>query len=158
MTIRLIEPKDNVALSKLIPSVLTEFGAVGEGYACADPEVLDMFSAYQEGNTAYWVVEIGGKIVGGGGIGRLQEKEKNYCELQKMYFLPELRGKGVGKKLIVKALEFARTRGYSHCYLETLPNMKPAQALYKKFGFDYINNRMGNTGHSKCPVFMLLKL
>ena len=75
-----------------------------------------------------------------------------------MYFLKELRGNGLGKKLMTLCLEFAINYGYSYCYLETLPNMKTAQNMYKNNNFRDLENRMGITGHSSCPVFMLLDL
>ena len=37
-------------------------------------------------------------------------------------------------------------------------NMKSAQKLYLKKGFKYIENPIGNTGHSSCPVWMIKDL
>lgn len=41
MIIRPIEARDNKAVAHIIQSTLESFGAVGEGYAWADPEVHD---------------------------------------------------------------------------------------------------------------------
>ena len=156
--IRPIEPKDNQSLKELISTILAEFGAEGEGYAGADPELEDMFLAYSKVGFGYWVIERNDKVLGGAGIGYLNDKSGNYCELQKMYFDKEIRGLGLGKTLIKKCLSFAAVSGYKYCYLETLPNMKRAINLYKMNGFFQIENRIGNTGHSKCPFFMLKEL
>ena len=156
--IRLIRPEDNTRLKSLIPEILETFGAVGEGYACADPELNDMYEAYREDRSAYWVIEWEGEVWGGGGIAPLKNSDPLHCELQKMYFHPDLRGRGLGKKVIDLSLEFARDKGFEFCYLETLPNMQVAQKLYQSFGFKFISERMGGTGHSKCPTFMLLEL
>lgn len=52
---------------------------------------------YSQPGHAYWVVEYEGEVVGGGGIAPLAGSESDICELQKMYFLPAIRGKGLAK-------------------------------------------------------------
>jgi putative acetyltransferase len=89
------------------------------------------------------------------GISQLQNAEENICELQKMYFLEEARGKGWGALMIQKCLEKASEFGYEKCYLETLPKMLNAQKLYQKVGFNYIDAPLGATGHTSCPVWMI---
>jgi len=84
--------------------------------------------------------------------------EGNVCELQKMYFLPEARGIGMGSKMMSTCLEAARSFGYEQCYLETMPYMTAAQKLYTRTGFYYIDQPLGNTGHYSCPVHMLYEL
>ena len=156
--IRWIQPEDNGSIKNLVVKVLLEHGAKGEGFASSDPELDCMFETYQNAGARYWVIEKNNEILGVGGIGPLKGESKEYCELQKMYFLKELRGNGLGKKLMTLCLEFAINYGYSYCYLETLPNMKTAQNMYKNYNFRDLENRMGITGHSSCPVFMLLDL
>lgn len=46
----------------------------------------------------------------------------------------------------------AKRFGFTACYLETLPEMKAAQKLYVKSGFEYINEPFGATGHTSCPI------
>jgi putative acetyltransferase len=75
------------------------------------------------------------------------------CELKKMYFLAEARGRGVGKELLTRLLDAARAHGFKRCYLETLTGMDAAQALYRKLGFEDTCQR-GATGHFGCDRFM----
>ena len=75
-----------------------------------------------------------------------------------MYFSPITRGKGIGQKLISRCLEKAKEFGFENCYLETMPYMHAAKALYAKNGFENIDKPMGNTGHYSCNVWMLKKL
>ncbi|GAW89962.1 histone acetyltransferase HPA2-related acetyltransferase [Flavobacterium psychrophilum] len=75
-----------------------------------------------------------------------------------MYFLPEARGLGIGLQLMNKCLTIAKNFGYEKCYLETMPYMEAAQKLYKKVGFEYLCEPMGNTGHTSCPVWMIKHL
>jgi len=48
--------------------------------------------------------------------------------------------------------------GYKQCYLETLSELKAAQELYKRYGFEYLNTAIGNTGHSSCGIRMIKTL
>jgi putative acetyltransferase len=48
--------------------------------------------------------------------------------------------------------------GYKNIYLETMPELKDALKTYAKFGFNYLNGPMGNTGHFGCELWMLKTL
>ncbi len=145
-------------MAEIIRTVMTEFGAVGCNYSISDPEVDAMFEAYPSPGAAFFVVEIEGRLLGCGGMGPLQDGDPGVCELRKMYFLPELRGSGMGSKLLEVILEAARTAGYTLCYLETLDHMDQARKLYRKYGFKSIDQPLGNTGHSGCNSWMVKAL
>src|SRR6266404_3947773 len=155
--IRPILSADNAGVAAIIRSVMPEFGASGPGFAIHDAEVDDMATAYAQPGCAYFVVERDGRIAGGGGVAPLHG-EDGICELRKMYFLPELRGRGAGVALIRRCLESARTLGYRACYLETLTGMDAAQKLYEKHGFVRIPMALGKTGHFGCNRFYLRQL
>ena len=157
-TIRQICKKDNLSLSEVIRKVLIEIGVPKKGTAFSDLEVDFMFEAYNKKRSIYYVVENDGKIYGGAGISHLNEADYNICELQKMYFLPSIRGKGLGNQMIEKCLDFALDNKFKYCYIETLPYMKAAQNLYLKKGFSYIEGPIRNTGHTSCNVWLLKKL
>lgn len=75
-----------------------------------------------------------------------------------MYFMPEIRGKGLAKRIALMALDFARETGYQSCYLETTAVLNEAVKLYEKLGFVHLSAPLGNTGHDACEMPMLLKL
>lgn len=156
--IREIQKDDNAQIAAVIREVFVSDNYPKTGTAFADKQLDFMFEAYDKPKAAYFVVEIDGKIVGGGGISQLDDSKENICELQKMYFLQQARGKGIGYQMIQKCLEKAAAFGYERCYLETLPEMLAAQHLYKKSGFEYLCTPMGNTGHTTCPVWMIKNL
>ncbi|MDC1162448.1 GNAT family N-acetyltransferase [Tenacibaculum sp.] len=156
--IREIKAEDNTQMAVVIRSVLIEFGAPKTGTAYEDTATDTMFETYQADKMQYFVIEHKNTIVGGAGYAQLANYDGNVCELQKMYFLPTARGKGLGSKLIKKCLKDAKTVGFEQCYLETLPYMKAARALYKKNGFIYLDKPLGNTGHCSCDVWMLKEL
>lgn len=156
--IREIQPEDNKQIANVIRDVLIEMGVPKVGTAYEDTSLDSMFETYNKQKAAYFVVVFNGKVIGGGGIAQLENFEGNTCELQKMYFLPEARGKGLGAKMIEKCLTKAKSFGFEQCYLETMPYMKAAQKLYKKNGFSDIEGPIGNTGHYSCNVWMIKKL
>ncbi len=154
MLIREIQQKDNESIAKVIRTIFHELDAPKVGTAFADPILDTLYEVYQAPRSVYYVVELEGKVVGGCGIAPLENAEVSVCELQKMYFAPEIRGFGYAEKIIKKCLEFAKTQGFEICYLETLSFMTTAQKLYKRMGFEPIDGPMGNTGHNSCEVWM----
>ncbi|MCW9038618.1 GNAT family N-acetyltransferase [Altibacter sp.] len=156
--IRPIEKKDNPHIANLIRSVLEDLGVPKVGTAYADKALDAMFETYQNERMAYFVVEENGILIGGAGVAPLDNYDGNVCELQKMYFLPEARGRGVGDAMIKLCLTKARTFRFEQCYLETMPYMTAAQKLYERVGFRYIDGPMGDTGHYSCPVHMIKDL
>jgi len=156
--IREMTPADNAQLAQVIRSVLEEHRVPKIGTTYADPILDSLYEYYKKPGAAYFVVENQHKIMGGGGIIALEAHEGNVCELQKMYFLKDVRGIGMGTKMLAHCLERAEYEGYEFCYLETMPYMTNALKLYVKWGFEFLKAPMGNTGHYSCTVWMLKKL
>jgi putative acetyltransferase len=164
MLIREIQQKDNESIAKVIRDIFHELDAPKVGTAYADPVLDTLYEVYQQPRSIYYIVENDGKVVGGCGVAPLemlkpvQHDSIEVCELQKMYFAPEIRGTGYAEKIIEKCLEFAKTQDFQICYLETLSFMTTAQKLYKRIGLENIDGPMGNTGHNSCEVWMTKKL
>lgn len=156
--IRKIKQEDNVAVAALIRSVFDELSIPKVGTAYADAYLDEMFEEYNKPKATYYVVEHNSRIVGCCGIAPLDSKTESICELQKMYFLSETRGNGIGAAMIDICMMEARNFDYKQCYLETMPFMQAAQKLYKKQGFNYLEKPLGNTGHDSCTVWMLKEL
>lgn len=127
------------------------------GTAYEDKSLDDMYSYYDHPAMKYFVVIENDKIIGSAGIGPLPG-EPEVCELQKMYFLPEARGRGIGAEMMQICLNYAKEAGYKKCYLETMPYMEHARKLYARTGFQPLNGPMGNTGHYNCSVWMIRSL
>lgn len=159
-TIRRIEPRDDAIVAAIIRATMTEFGCAGEGFAIHDAEVDAMSANYASPDSAYWVVEIDGRVLGCGGFARLAgtTREDATAEVRKMYFHEELRGRGAGKRLLGLILESMRAAGYRTAYLETTSQMRAARALYASFGFEETCAPEGATGHHGCDRFLRLSL
>lgn len=159
LTIRHINAADNAAIATVIRQVSAEYGlSADKGYTVADPNLNTLFELYHQPQSAYWVVEQSGTIMGGGGIAPLAQGDADICELQKMYFMPAVRGQGLAKKLALQALDYAREQGFKYCYLETTAFLQQAIGLYERLGFEYIDKPLGYTGHIDCEIWMLKKL
>jgi len=156
--LRRLEPTDNPAIRDIIRTVMPEFGASGQGFAIHDTEVEDMYAAYTRPRCAYFVCEEGDRILGGGGVAPLAGGDADTCELKKIYFLPEGRGKGLGQVVLTECLKAAKALDYKYCYLETFNTMMNAMKLYEKNDFKKIPSPCGNTGHFSCDVFYTLEL
>lgn len=158
MIIRKIQPNDNVSVEKLIKETLLEFGLPTTGTAYEDKETTNMFMAYQNEREVYFVLEIDGIVLGGGGIKQLGGADKSICELQKMYFSPTIRAKGYGQIFFEYCMQMALELGYKKCYLESASIMKSAIHIYKKNGFKHLDGPFGDTGHYSCGVWMMKDL
>ncbi len=156
--IRRIEPADNPFLATIIKDTLAEFGANHPNTVYYDASTDTLSEVFQKDRSTYFVAILDGKIIGGGGIYPTDGLDPDTCELVKMYLLPEARGRGLGRTLIEKCIEFAKNTGYKKVYLETMPELKQALNVYAKFGFEYLKGPMGNSGHTGCSLWMLKEL
>jgi putative acetyltransferase len=156
--IRNIQPSDNPFLAKIVKDTLAEFGANHPNTVYYDPTTDALYELFQKEGAAYYVAELNGEIIGGGGIYPTDALPAGTCELVKMYLLPQARGLGLGRTLIEKSLEFAQQAGYKQVYLESMPELKQALTIYARFGFEYLKGPMGNSGHTGCSLWMLKSL
>ena len=158
ISIRQIEPKDNNALALVIRTALAEFGANKPGTVYFDPTTDHLFELFQVAGAVYFVAEQDGNLLGGGGIFPTQGLPNKTCELVKLYLDAGARGTGLGKQLLLKAMEWAKDNGYDQVYLESMPELAKAVSIYENVGFSRINQPLGNSGHDGCDIWMTKKL
>lgn len=158
LVIRPIQKNDNPFIANIIRSTLEEFGANKPGTVYYDATTDHLFELFQTKGSGYFIAEHNGKMMGGGGFFHSDGLPEDTCELVKMYLLPDSRGKGIGAAIILKSMEEAKKYGFTRMYLETMPELKQAIAAYEKFGFEYLDGPMGNTGHHGCSVWMCKSL
>lgn len=156
--IRALRKEDNPRLAKIVRDTLAEFGANHPNTVYYDPTTDSLFEMFQTHGSKYFLAELDGEMVGGGGIYPTDGLPQDTCELVKMYLLPQARGLGLGRKLIEKCIEAANDLGYKNIYLETMPELKQALYVYEKFGFKFLKGPMGNSGHTGCSMWMLKEL
>lgn len=158
ITIRDICSADNDFLALIIRNALSEFGANKPGTVYYDLTTDHLSELFQTPGSVYFVAEENGSLLGGAGIFPSPGLPEGVCELVKMYLHKSARGKGLGRYLIDHCLQSAKSMGYRKVYLESMPELKKAIALYEKFGFTRLNGPLGNTGHFGCGVWMIRAL
>ncbi len=98
-----------------------------------DRDLQNIEETYINAGGAFYVLENEkGEIVGTLGLCRIDEQT---CELRKMYLAQAYRGRGLGKKLMEKALAEARRLGFEKMILETASVLTEAIQLYRNYGF-----------------------
>ena len=158
IVIREIKKNDNSQIEKTIKDCFHEFKIPLKGTAYKDIETTRMFESYKKPNEVYYVIDNNGEVLGGAGIKHLRGFDNDICELQKMYYSPKVRGKGLGKKMFEKCLNTAKELGYKKCYLESASQLKAAIHIYESYGFKHLDGPLGNTGHYSCGVWMIKDL
>jgi putative acetyltransferase len=159
MTIRPIAHGDNTALAHAVRATLTEFGAAKPGTAYYDEATDHLYELFNRTpRSVYFVAELNGEVLGGGGIFPTVGLPADTVELVKLYLLPPARGQGVGKALIDHCLQAAQTAGYARIYLETTEELTQAIPLYERLGFAYLPQALGNSGHFGCQIWMSKQL
>ena len=159
VTIRKIRKEDNEILAKIIRSSFHDFDVKNTcGTVYTDPTTDHLFSLFQVEDSALFVAEENGVILGCRGIFPTENLPEKTVELVKFYLTREARGKGIGKLLMEKCLEKAKEIGYNQVYLESLPAFSKAVSIYEKQGFQYLEKALGDSGHSGCNLWMIKKL
>lgn len=118
-----------------------------------DAELQHLETKYGNPYGRLYLAYYDGKVAGCIG---LQKIDKLNCEMKRLYVRPQFRGKKIGEELVQKIIEDAKEIGYSYMLLDTLPFLKPAIHMYKKFGF-YIIDRYNDSPMST-SIFMKLDL
>ena len=154
ITLRPLTPSDDAALAGVIRDTLTEFGAAKPGTVYFDPTTDQLSTVFEQAQSAYFVAELSGEVLGGAGIYPTAGLPPDTVELVKLYLRPAARGLGVGRQLIERCLAAARAYGYAHVYLETMAELTSAVPLYERLGFEYLAAPLGNSGHFGCPIWM----
>lgn len=68
----------------------------------------------------------------------VRKLQPGICELKRLYVRPQARGTGLGKELVMMAIDVAEALGYEKMRLDTLNTMETAKGLYRYLGFEEI--------------------
>jgi N-acetylglutamate synthase-like GNAT family acetyltransferase len=93
---------------------------------------LAEFAKSHSSRERIWIAEKGGRIVGSAAIVKFSEKE---AQLRWLLLDPDVRGKGLGRRLLEEALDFCRKAEYSSVFLWTVNTLHAAAMLYQSVGF-----------------------
>ena len=79
-----------------------------------------------------WVVEEDGRILGS--VAMLAEEGMGRIRWLQLH--ADLRGRGMGRKLVETAMDYARERGFPGVFLTTIAGLDAAHHLYRQAGFE----------------------
>ncbi|GAW98308.1 GNAT family N-acetyltransferase [Secundilactobacillus mixtipabuli] len=153
MKIRPIEPKDDAQIKAIIQSAIREYGNDLPDSPYYDTVLDHLAEHYDHQDKAkYWVAEVDGEIVGGGGLGPFSYPHT--AEFQKLYLSPAARGHHIGHQLETLAEQTAKEYGYQKFYIETFLNYKAARGLYQHVGFTQLDKPLGDKpSHKACTAW-----
>jgi ribosomal protein S18 acetylase RimI-like enzyme len=129
---------------RTVRAMLREYEAelgVDLGFQGFEQELASLPGDYAPPRGALLVAEVEGAMAG---CVALRPLDADACEMKRLYARPAFRGRGVGRALAAAVIAEARRIGYAHIWLDTLPVMTEAQALYQRLGFTDISSYREN--------------
>lgn len=87
------------------------------------------------------VVDVDGRAGGCGGFKRFDAQT---CEIKRMYVVPAVRSRGLGRRLLEALETLGRERGYTRVRLDTGDRQPAAKRLYERAGYRAISDYNGN--------------
>lgn len=118
-----------------------------------DEEISHLEQKYGAPGGRLYLAYGDGKLAGCIGLRKIDQKN---CEMKRLYVRPQFRGNRMGNQLIGMIIKDAKEIGYSHMLLDTLPFLKSAVYLYKKYGFYEIESY--NNSPMDTSIYMRLDL
>ena len=126
-----LEAKDRETLNNPVSSILLKGGHIFMAYAGA--EAVGCVALIPMGDGVY--------------------------ELSKMAVSPHLRGRGLGRRLILHAIEQAKALGAKSLFLGSNTRLKDAVHLYESVGFRHVKpESLPSMPYSRADVFMEMPL
>ena len=153
--IRKVKESDNAALAAMIREVFNEFKAPTFGTVYTDPTTDDLYALFQTPRSVLWVAAVDGEVLGCCGVYPTEGLDKDCAELVKFYLSNKIRGKGIGKQLMLQCFQSAKEMNYTKLYIESLPQFSKAVSIYEKHGFIKMDRPLGNSGHTGCNIWMI---
>jgi len=95
-----------------------------------------------------------GEVCGCVGLSPLPETGS--CEIKRLYVRPAFQKKGIGRKLALETIHFAKKNDYKSVCLETLKRLDTAIMLYENLGFKCQLPNDGNPDNQIVHMEMLL--
>lgn len=97
-------------------------------------EITDFLHGYNEERDGIWLAMSSNTIIGSVIIDGKNATDEG-AHLRWFIVSPENQNKGIGGKLIDKAIQFCKTKGYQKIFLWTFEGLEQARHLYDKKGF-----------------------
>ena len=146
------QSSDGEAAANVIKMVLEEYGLPWQP-ELADRDVIEVELAYLQTGGEFWVVEQNETIVGTAAYQPIV-RGQNAVEIRKMYLLPEVRGRGLGRYLLLELENAIAIKDYQEIWIETASSLKEAVKLYERNGYKPANG----VETARCDLVYLKRL
>jgi ribosomal protein S18 acetylase RimI-like enzyme len=94
--------------------------------------IQNMIKELRSNNGDIYVLKLNEQVVG---MGALKKVDDTLVELCKLHLCPNLKGNGLGKKLALALIDFAKNKNYTKINLHVTKTQEAAIGLYDKLGF-----------------------
>jgi GNAT superfamily N-acetyltransferase len=105
-------------------------------------ELSAFLRAYDADRDAMWAVTMDGRVEGSIVIDGSHAAEQG-AHLRWFILSDATRGKGIGRQLITRAVDFCRQKDYRKIFLWTFEGLETARHLYESVGFSLICQQKG---------------
>jgi len=105
-------------------------------------ELSEFLQRYDKNKDGIWIAGMNGRIEGSIIIDGIHAENEG-AHLRWFIMSDALTGKGVGRNLINKAINFCRSKGYKTIYLWTFEGLNAARHLYEDVGFKLVKQQSG---------------
>ena len=158
--VRPARPSDVKGLSAFFVRAWKEAGPGALGFTGANDEAIREIASIEflaerlrSPTTQLFVAEEDAGIVGFASL-RSHDKE---CELSGIVVLESAAGRGVGTRLLRKATDTAKRRGFGSVLVKTEVANARAISFYKRNGFTETEKRTEKVGGIRVPLLILIK-
>lgn len=99
-----------------------------------------------------WFLERGSELLGTCAIAH---RADGRAQLRWVLLHPDLRGTGLGRRLVELAIEYSRARGFRAVFLETTDGLEASSELYRRLGFHEVSNEVIDLWRGKRPLIRM---
>jgi len=117
------------------------FGATFESVVASD--MAHFFARYDPDRDFFLTALAGDSIEGG--ITIVGPDTDSWAQLRWFIVSDAVRGTGVGRELMDRAMAFVEDKGYGRVYLTTIDGLEAARKLYERAGFELVSSETGTT-------------
>ncbi len=112
--------------------VYEPLGGYGQRFEAFVGRTIAEFVFENDSRGQVWLVEKDGELLG---CAAAVLRDANIGQIRWVVLDPSLRGQGIGKDLVRKALDYCRDQDCITAVLETTDGLRASQTLYESFGF-----------------------
>jgi len=117
------------------------FGVAFESVVAGD---MARFFARYDPDRGFFLTALAGDSIEGG-ITIVGPDPDSWAQLRWFVVSDGVRGTGVGRELMARAMAFVEDKGYGRVYLTTIDGLEAARKLYERAGFKLASSETGTT-------------